>query len=546
MWLNIKTISLLATDLCYNTNSGKGIEMELQKILAKLDIPNMTIVTETKTPTNIQTYKLLTHRQDAFYSPCLYVGYASDLPEKFEGSASGSIIFIDDALLSKEIAGSTGVNLYRVPADVVPSDVLNAVADILNDETTIVAAMRRILDTLYSSSGLQALVDIASEVFENPIFISDTAFKILAMSGKTIFMDETLEYEKKMGYVHMDNMESVKQSGDLIFNIRHSDKVVFHAHPVTGKAWLFKSVKIHGIAVADIALVENDRQFRELDRELLEHFSQIVAIEMEKTDFYKENRGIMFNYFLSDLLSDKIQNKKEIIQRVRILDLKLYRWYQMIVISDNNRNLTGKKRQYISEQLRQLIPDCRWTTYGEKLVVFLNRQSREMLLENEYITLQSFLKDNNLSAGFSRPYTDLLETSYHCQMALSAVDTGITINHSSGIYKYEDMLLYYVAKILSEKVCERDLCPESVTALQEYDNARGTALLETLKIYLLYTGDPASAAKALNIHYNSLLYRVNKIRELTDIDLSNGEERLKIQLYLKFMEYQNKSLYSEG
>ena len=542
MWLNIKSVSSLGGDLCFNTNLEREIKMELQKILAKLDILNMSIVTETKATTYIQTHKLLTHKQNAFYSACLYVGYASDLPEKFEEIPNGSIIFIDDAPLSEEIAGSTGINLYRVPADVVPSEVLNAIADILIDEATIVAAMRRILDALYSSSGLQILVDIASEVFENPVFISDTAFKILAMSGKTVFMDETLEYEKKLGYVHLDNMESVKRSGDLINNIRRSDEVVFHAHPVTGKAWLFKSVKIHGIAVADIALVENDRQFRELDRELLERFSQIIAIEMEKTDFYKENRGIMFNYFLSDLLSDKIQNKKEVMQRVRILDLKLHGWFQMIVICDNNRNLTGKKRQYISDQLRQLIPDCRWTTYGDKLAVFLNRQNREMLLENEFITLQSFLTDSGLSAGFSRPYTDLLETSYHCQLANSAVETGITVKHTSGIYKYEDMMLYYVVKILSEKVGERELCPESVTALQEYDNARGTTLLETLKSYLLYAGDPASAAKALNIHYNSLLYRINKIRELTSINLSNGEERLKIQLYLKFMEYQNESL----
>ncbi|HQQ89484.1 MAG TPA: helix-turn-helix domain-containing protein [Oscillospiraceae bacterium] len=57
--------------------------------------------------------------------------------------------------------------------------------------------------------------------------------------------------------------------------------------------------------------------------------------------------------------------------------------------------------------------------------------------------------------------------------------------------------------------------------------------------YLLHVDDPVSAARELHIHRNTLLYRINKIRELTEIDLRDGDERLKIQLYLKFLKYQN-------
>ncbi|MCI7639792.1 MAG: helix-turn-helix domain-containing protein [Clostridiales bacterium] len=51
--------------------------------------------------------------------------------------------------------------------------------------------------------------------------------------------------------------------------------------------------------------------------------------------------------------------------------------------------------------------------------------------------------------------------------------------------------------------------------------------------------NPVTAANSLNIHRNTLLYRINKIKELTGLDLKNGNQRLRIQFYLKLAEYQH-------
>ena len=84
--------------------------------------------------------------------------------------------------------------------------------------------------------------------------------------------------------------------------------------------------------------MDNNRPFRELDWELLERFRKILAVEMEKNDFYKNNRGVMYNYFLGDLLSGKMQNNKTIFQRAHILNWKMYQWFQMMVIVDSRNN----------------------------------------------------------------------------------------------------------------------------------------------------------------------------------------------------------------
>ncbi|MBQ6701028.1 MAG: helix-turn-helix domain-containing protein, partial [Oscillospiraceae bacterium] len=83
----------------------------------------------------------------------------------------------------------------------------------------------------------------------------------------------------------------------------------------------------------------------------------------------------------------------------------------------------------------------------------------------------------------------------------------------------------------------RDFCPDEIEAIQQYDADNNSELLLTLEKYLYYVDDPVSAAKSLNIHRNTLLYRINKIKELTGLDLSNGDERFKVQLYLKLSHY---------
>ncbi|MCB7093121.1 helix-turn-helix domain-containing protein [Enterocloster bolteae] len=41
----------------------------------------------------------------------------------------------------------------------------------------------------------------------------------------------------------------------------------------------------------------------------------------------------------------------------------------------------------------------------------------------------------------------------------------------------------------------------------------------------------------LNIHRNTLLYRLNRIKEITNLDLESGDEFVKMMLHIKIREY---------
>ena len=71
--------------------------------------------------------------------------------------------------------------------------------------------------------------------------------------------------------------------------------------------------------------------------------------------------------------------------------------------------------------------------------------------------------------------------------------------------------------------------------LTDYDERHGSALVATLAAYLDAAGSPTATARVLNLHINSLYYRLQRISELGRFDLDDPEVRFELQLALRVM-----------
>jgi purine catabolism regulator len=77
-----------------------------------------------------------------------------------------------------------------------------------------------------------------------------------------------------------------------------------------------------------------------------------------------------------------------------------------------------------------------------------------------------------------------------------------------------------------------DFVQRNLGKLAEHDRARGGALLDTLKAYL-EEGEQQRAAKRLQVHPNTLRYRLDRIREISAVDLDDPETRLNLSVALR-------------
>ncbi|MDQ2706342.1 MAG: helix-turn-helix domain-containing protein [Actinomycetota bacterium] len=71
-----------------------------------------------------------------------------------------------------------------------------------------------------------------------------------------------------------------------------------------------------------------------------------------------------------------------------------------------------------------------------------------------------------------------------------------------------------------------------VAALAAHDAERGGELVSSVMTYLDSLGDVSAAAAALNVHPNTLRYRLRRARKLSGIDLDDPSERLACHLQL--------------
>ena len=80
-----------------------------------------------------------------------------------------------------------------------------------------------------------------------------------------------------------------------------------------------------------------------------------------------------------------------------------------------------------------------------------------------------------------------------------------------------------------------DLTKGAVARIAEFDAERNTTYLETLEAYLEYFGDVPAAADAISVHPNTFRYRLRRLAELFDVDLTDPDDRLVIELQLRLI-----------
>lgn len=140
-----------------------------------------------------------------------------------------------------------------------------------------------------------------------------------------------------------------------------------------------------------------------------------------------------------------------------------------------------------------------------------------------------------VAAGISRPAVGLpmLRESY--REAKDAMSIANELGDLEQATFYGDLKLYQLLLALKERNLEhlRRFYEATLGPLVEHDERKQGDLIRTLNGFFAANGNLAKAAQDLAVHRNTLVYRLERIAELTELDLENAENRLILQLALK-------------
>ncbi len=82
------------------------------------------------------------------------------------------------------------------------------------------------------------------------------------------------------------------------------------------------------------------------------------------------------------------------------------------------------------------------------------------------------------------------------------------------------------------------------TPLEDYDRDHNSDLVHTLRVFFEANANSSEAADRLFLHRNSMAYRLERVQNLTGLDLKNHKVRLALQLGLLSMD--NEGTGEEG
>lgn len=227
-----------------------------------------------------------------------------------------------------------------------------------------------------------------------------------------------------------------------------------------------------------------------------------------------------------------------------ILDLNQFGWYadqeyRIYVFRFDARFPMKVSREYLQNKLEEFLGECFITDRQGEIICVCNRSISGFTFTESRERLVAFLMEHICKVGISNCFRDLFETPRYINQAQWAMKLGHQKNPMHWYHHFRDYTYEYILEqSIREFPVEEIVMPE-LFALLERDREKGSALFETLELYIRNKCNGQATAKQLFIHRTTFLYRMKQIEELTHLDIQN--EQVYKRLLISFELYRRKN-----
>jgi len=284
------------------------------------------------------------------------------------------------------------------------------------------------------------------------------------------------------------------------------------------------------------------------DLSVLENASTIISLEILKQLSVRDVENRYRSEFLEDLLSMEEKRKEKAEERAHLFKLDLNDTFIIVLIHTDEREEImvdnfDHRLVTLYSALEGLIEEhslngfvARKTDSVYMLLAFHNKKKIDSTIKSFSSNLENLLKKRfeklNYKIGIGRAYEGLREVHKSYMDSLKAIQAGEILNEKSLVF-FEDLGVY---KILFQDHLYDELDKfynMTIKSLAAYDEKKSTELIKTLEAYFMYNGNLKRISEVLFTHYNTTLYRIERIQKITGLNLENPEHRLNLQIGLK-------------
>lgn len=418
--------------------------------------------------------------------------------------------------------------------------IVNNQAQMLGD---IYELQKALTATMLSGGGLQSIVQTLFDRFGNSIAIYNDFFSsfVLACSDR----------RRESITRRMEDLVHIGSSGretDSLMSSREVDNV---DGLICNKIIIpiYSDKKKYG----SIYIWEDNREITNVDLAVLEASTSLIALDMIKKISMYEMENNHKASFLDDLLVHDEERQRKSLANAEYFDFDVDAEHRVAVIRVLSGNSTiGNSSLYKTNN--SIVNILRRVSRDSSIkVLFVNKCDSIVLVfelpvheDGNYLQhLHSFVDSamnaleaegilSMVSIGMGRSYADAtnLWKSFN-EAGRAAACWNID---DVRIHSYEDLGVY---RFLSYEVLRPELVlfyNETLKVLVDYDHDRDSELVHTLSLYFRCGGNLKRLAEEMGVHYNTVAYRIQRIKELAHVSFDNADQMLNLQIALKIYE----------
>ena len=298
-----------------------------------------------------------------------------------------------------------------------------------------------------------------------------------------------------------------------------------------------------------ITITEENRELIELDYMAIENaiinlqygfLSEFAQDEVKK----KYQRDLIHN-ILNGLLSSK-----EMTEAAAQLGMKESDTYRVVDFHTIKKNV---QRKYTKEQLHEvgvivgelmyLLPDALIYRNMDQIVMIQQVDSDQTELEYqkemeeiEDVIQRSILyrkKDTDFQIGIGKSvegYQRLKESYHEASRAIKYIDIIrlVTGDKNKSVVHYSNLGFFQIFGEIDDVTELERYIPETLKKLYLYDDEHKGELITTLQMYLRNKQSIRKTADEMFVHYRTISYRLEKIKQISGINFDKANEVLAV------------------
>lgn len=437
-------------------------------------------------------------------------------------------------------------NAYGIPLMILPSGtrvrlIERAIVSLLVDrkgqiERRGTQIYRQLTQITSRNEGMAELVTAMARLTNKSIIVQDKRLRTLHNTVQPQFVgywDEIEQFFRKL-----DNLPVELQDRHRVVEI--DNPVVMQSLPIPGIARFVAPIITKDVGRGFLSIVGRDTDLDDIDLLVAEHGAAACGLEMAKAKAVSDTEKRLRGTFLDRLLIGDVSQQEALRQGERF-EHDMTQVHLAIVLAWQGDKSPSVRR--LETMVNSVIGNIHakalvWQREREhEVLVFHATDPKDpveasMKLAKAFTTeVQRQFPNNRIAVGLGQAAREISQWRSSYRDAVQALDLAVRLQTDTPLY-IGDLGVYQLILSLSDREKLLAFCEKTLRPLLEYDMRQHADLIKTLEAFFACHGNLSQTAEMLIVHRNTLLYRMNRINEIAEIDLNRPETRLALHLAL--------------